>query len=255
MSSIKDLPSRPVTASRVSCVSSYPCAIQSYLEPVRLLCKSQNSPAESTRVPLLLLVGLGSLHSSHKAFDLHQSRLSLRSCRLGGNIPAIAEVPDTFPPFSPPPSPIDTIPTHDKLSLDSSLSLPLLTRTLLSTQPTILLRATTLPGSLESLCLFGIFRAGIPLVTDFHKGPSTAHVLLEGLISALRHLGSVTGPVLFFSSSSLLFILLSSFSHQHVSVLQAAAFNCFANFLAHACTNSLDGFLFSLKWRWLGSES
>src|SRR5579863_7167622 len=85
MSSIKDLPSRPVTASRVSCVSSYPCAIQSYLEPVRLLCKSQNSPAESTRVPLLLLVGLGSLHSSLKAFDLHQSRLSLRSCRLGSN--------------------------------------------------------------------------------------------------------------------------------------------------------------------------
>src|SRR5579863_8420596 len=51
---------RPVTASRVSCVSIYPCAIYSSSEPVRLLCKLQNSPAESYVCTLLLLVGLGS---------------------------------------------------------------------------------------------------------------------------------------------------------------------------------------------------
>src|SRR5579863_9334600 len=62
--SIKDLPSCPVTASRVSCVSIYLCAIYSSSEPVRLLCKSQNSPAESYVCTLLLLVGLGSFSTS-----------------------------------------------------------------------------------------------------------------------------------------------------------------------------------------------
>src|SRR5579863_5540706 len=82
----KTYSSRPVTASRVSCVSIYPCAIYSSSEPVRLLCKSQNSPTESYVCTLLLLVGLGIvLHLSHKAFDLQQSRSESRGCRLGGN--------------------------------------------------------------------------------------------------------------------------------------------------------------------------
>src|SRR5579863_439101 len=77
---------RPVTASRVSCVSIYPCAIYSSSEPVRLLCKSQNSPAELYVCTLLLLVGLGSFSTfSHKAFDLQQSRSESRGCRLGGD--------------------------------------------------------------------------------------------------------------------------------------------------------------------------
>src|SRR5579863_3325359 len=51
-------------ASRVSCVSIYLCAIYSSSEPVRLLCKSQNSPAESIVCALSSLVGLDSF-STH----------------------------------------------------------------------------------------------------------------------------------------------------------------------------------------------
>src|SRR5579863_9214707 len=79
-------------ASRVSCVSSTSlrnlvvsftgAGVKIALQPLRL----------RLACALLLLVGLGLLHSSHKAFDLQQSRSESRGCRLGGNSKPITTI-------------------------------------------------------------------------------------------------------------------------------------------------------------------